>query len=108
MCYTSLLQVNVFELGRFVSFFTRRLHIKLPPTDPCIFVMRFASELQFGEKEHDVSAIGLKGTEKVTGRRHRCEWEGAAVAASTSSPITFGVDWQSFFCLVLRQPVFIR
>ena len=49
------LQVNVFELGRFVSFFTRRLHIKLPPTDPCIFVMRFASELQFGEKEHDVS-----------------------------------------------------
>jgi transcription initiation factor TFIIIB Brf1 subunit/transcription initiation factor TFIIB len=54
-----LLQVNVYELGKTFNFLSRSLRINLPPTDPCLYVMRFASLLKFGDKEKDVRIYKL-------------------------------------------------
>jgi hypothetical protein len=59
------LQVNVYELGKFVSFFCRKLYLNLPPNDPSLYVMRFAAALKFGDKEHDVSCAGSEFFVKI-------------------------------------------
>ncbi|KAL1240555.1 Transcription factor IIIBsubunit [Trichinella spiralis] len=53
-------EVNVFTLGRTFSFLAREMHLKLPPTDPCIYVLRFAQKLRFGDKENQVIHLALR------------------------------------------------
>ena len=59
--------MNVFELGKVVSFFSRKLYITLPPTDPCLYVMRFAAALKFGDKENEVIYWGYCSVENYSG-----------------------------------------
>jgi transcription initiation factor TFIIIB Brf1 subunit/transcription initiation factor TFIIB len=54
-----LLQINIFDLGRTLNFLSRSLFIKLPPTDPCIYVLRFSVMLDLGDKQNDVSKYFL-------------------------------------------------
>jgi transcription factor IIIB subunit 2 len=53
--FSDVTQVNVFDLGRTLNFLTRSLKINLPTTDPCLYVLRFAVMLDFGDKQKDVS-----------------------------------------------------
>ncbi|EPB70880.1 TFIIB zinc-binding protein [Ancylostoma ceylanicum] len=52
--FSDVTQVNVFDLGRTLSFLSRSLRINLPSTDPCLYIMRFACLLEFGEKQKEV------------------------------------------------------
>lgn len=50
----NLSQVNVFDLGRTLNFLARSLRINLPTTDPCLYILRFAVLLEFGDKQKEV------------------------------------------------------
>uniref|UniRef100_A0A915IJN0 B-related factor 1 n=1 Tax=Romanomermis culicivorax TaxID=13658 RepID=A0A915IJN0_ROMCU len=63
--FSDALQVNVFELGRVYNFLARNLYITLPPNDPCVYVMRFANSLEFGDKEHEVSMVALRLVQRM-------------------------------------------
>uniref|UniRef100_A0A914WTK0 B-related factor 1 n=1 Tax=Plectus sambesii TaxID=2011161 RepID=A0A914WTK0_9BILA len=73
--FSDVTQVNVYDLGKTFSFLARALKINLPPTDPCMYVMRFASMLKFGEKEKDVVTLATRLVQRMkrdwlaTGRR---------------------------------------
>ncbi|KAI6242219.1 B-related factor 1 [Aphelenchoides fujianensis] len=59
--FSDVTQVNVFDLGRTLNFLTRSLKINLPTTDPCLYVLRFAILLEFGDKQKEVvTAIGWR------------------------------------------------
>ncbi|KRZ80550.1 Transcription factor IIIB 90 kDa subunit [Trichinella papuae] len=58
--FSDVAEVNVFTLGRTFSFLAREMHLKLPPTDPCIYVLRFAQKLRFGDKENQVIHLALR------------------------------------------------
>ncbi|VDP01956.1 unnamed protein product [Soboliphyme baturini] len=40
--FCDVLQVNIYELGRVYMFLSRSLYLKLPPTDPCVYVTMIA------------------------------------------------------------------
>lgn len=50
----TVFQVNMFDLGRTLNFLSRSLRINLPSTDPCLYIMRFACLMEFGEKQKEV------------------------------------------------------
>lgn len=52
--FSDAVEVNVYELGRIVVFLSRNLKAPLHPTDPCLYVMRFAAALEFGDMEGKV------------------------------------------------------
>ncbi|KAE9419154.1 hypothetical protein Angca_008316, partial [Angiostrongylus cantonensis] len=72
---TLLFKVNVFDLGRTLSFLSRSLRINLPSTDPCLYVMRFACLLELGEKQKEVVNLATRLVQRMkrdwmsTGRR---------------------------------------
>ncbi|KAL4705750.1 hypothetical protein ACJJTC_018349 [Scirpophaga incertulas] len=59
------LQICCYQLGRAYFKLSRALCINIPPTDPCIYILRFASQLQFGEKEHEVSMTALRLVQRM-------------------------------------------
>lgn len=44
----------MFDLGKTLTFLARSLSIKLPTTDPCLYILRFAAMLDFGDKQKQV------------------------------------------------------
>ena len=74
--FSDVLQVDVYELGRtylrlsqvlflkntinILYRYLQALCIKIPAMDPCLYVMRFAHKLEFGEKTHEVSMTALR------------------------------------------------
>ena len=50
----------MYELGRTYLRLSQELCINIPAMDPCLYVMRFAHRLEFGEKTHDVSMTALR------------------------------------------------
>lgn len=58
--FSDVLRVNIYDLGKTFSFLCRALFVNVPPTDPCVYVLRFANCLKFGEREHDVVMMALK------------------------------------------------
>ncbi|CAB4058849.1 BRF1 [Lepeophtheirus salmonis] len=46
-----ILQIDVYELGRTYLRLSQALCINIPAMDPCLYVMRFAHKLEFGEKK---------------------------------------------------------
>jgi len=58
--FSDVLQVDVYELGRTYLRLSQALCIKIPAMDPCLYVMRFAHKLEFGEKTHEVSMTALR------------------------------------------------
>ncbi|CAJ0585766.1 unnamed protein product, partial [Mesorhabditis spiculigera] len=73
--FSDITQVNVYDLGRTLNFVTRTLRINLPATDPCLYILRFAVMLDFGEKQKDIVTLATRLVERMkrdwmaTGRR---------------------------------------
>jgi len=73
--YSDVLQENVYLLGSCFLKFTRLLSLTLPIIDPSLYIHRFASRLEFGDKTHLVSMSALRLVQRMkrdwiqTGRR---------------------------------------
>ncbi|VDM96118.1 unnamed protein product [Thelazia callipaeda] len=73
--FSDVTQVNVFDLGRTLNFLTRSLRINLPTTDPCMYILRFAVLLDFGNKQREVVSMATRLVQRMkrdwiaTGRR---------------------------------------
>uniref|UniRef100_A0A1I7ZXC8 TFIIB-type domain-containing protein n=1 Tax=Steinernema glaseri TaxID=37863 RepID=A0A1I7ZXC8_9BILA len=73
--FSDVTQVNVYDLGRTLNFLARTLHINLPNTDPCLYILRFALLLDFGEKQREVVSLATRIVQRMkrdwlsTGRR---------------------------------------
>lgn len=73
--FSDVTQVNVYELGRCLNFLSRSLRINLPTTDPCLYVLRFAVLLDFGDKQKEVVTLATRLVQRMkrdwlaTGRR---------------------------------------
>lgn len=73
--YSDVLQTNVYVLGSCFLKFTRLLSLTLPIIDPSLYIHRFASSLEFGDKSHLVSMSALRLVQRMkrdwiqTGRR---------------------------------------
>ncbi|XP_077394078.1 BRF1 general transcription factor IIIB subunit a isoform X2 [Festucalex cinctus] len=72
---SDIVQVNVYTLGKTFLALSRDLCIKAPAIDPCLYIPRFAQQLDFGDKSHDVSMTALRLVQRMkrdwmhTGRR---------------------------------------
>ncbi|CAK5083902.1 unnamed protein product [Meloidogyne enterolobii] len=73
--FSDATQINIFDLGRTLGFLSRSLFIKLPPTDPCIYVLRFSAMLDFGDKQKEIALLATRIIQRMkrdwmsTGRR---------------------------------------
>eukprot|EP00285_Hemiselmis_virescens_P017561 CAMPEP_0173405278 /NCGR_PEP_ID=MMETSP1356-20130122/61439_1 /TAXON_ID=77927 ORGANISM="Hemiselmis virescens, Strain PCC157" /NCGR_SAMPLE_ID=MMETSP1356 /ASSEMBLY_ACC=CAM_ASM_000847 /LENGTH=325 /DNA_ID=CAMNT_0014366063 /DNA_START=173 /DNA_END=1147 /DNA_ORIENTATION=+ len=73
--FAEVLQMDVYELGSVFLKFTKLLHIKLDPIDPSLYIHRFASMLEFGDKTQQVALTALRIVARmnrdwmITGRR---------------------------------------
>ena len=73
--FSDVLQTNVYLLGSCFLKFTRLLSLALPIIDPSLYIHRFASKLEFGDKTHLVSMCALRLVQRMkrdwiqTGRR---------------------------------------
>lgn len=73
--YSDVLQTNVYMLGACFLKFTRMLSLSLPVIDPSLYIHRFASKLEFGDRTHLVSMSALRLVQRMkrdwiqTGRR---------------------------------------
>lgn len=72
---SDVLQVNVYELGKTYLKFVSVLCLKFPELDPCLYIPRFAHQLEFGNKTHAVSTTAMRLVQRMkrdwmnTGRR---------------------------------------
>ncbi|XP_073997201.1 brf RNA polymerase III subunit isoform X2 [Rhodnius prolixus] len=73
--FSEVLQICVFELGRTYLKLSQALCINVPALDPCLYVLRFANKLEFGDKTHEVTMTALRLVQRMkrdfmhTGRR---------------------------------------
>lgn len=58
--FSDALQVNVYVLGKAFLQFTRVLNLNLPVVDPSLYIHRYASKLDFGEKMNVVVTTTLR------------------------------------------------
>jgi transcription factor IIIB 90 kDa subunit len=58
--FADSLQVNVYVLGKSFLQFTRVLSINLPVVDPSLYLHRFASQLEFGDKMNGIVTTSLR------------------------------------------------
>lgn len=67
--------INVYVLGHCYSDLKRRLHLSIPEMDPCLYIERFASQLEFGDKMPSVATTAMRLLQRMkkdwlaTGRR---------------------------------------
>ncbi|XP_064485092.1 transcription factor IIIB 90 kDa subunit-like [Ornithodoros turicata] len=72
---SDIVQVNVYDLGKTFLRLSSALCINIPAIDPCLYIVRFAHHLEFGEKTHQVSMTALRMVQRMkrdwmhTGRR---------------------------------------
>merc|ERR1719158_266643 len=57
---SDVLEIDVYQLGRAYLRLSQELCINIPVMDPCMYVMRYAPMLEFGEKTHEVSNTALR------------------------------------------------
>ncbi|KAK7870265.1 hypothetical protein R5R35_000993 [Gryllus longicercus] len=73
--FSDVLQICVYELGRTYLRLSEALCITIPSMDPCLYILRFAHRLDFGDKTHEVSMTALRLVQRMkrdyihTGRR---------------------------------------
>ncbi|KAJ9599826.1 hypothetical protein L9F63_009866 [Diploptera punctata] len=73
--FSDVLQICVYELGRAYLRLSQALCINIPSMDPCLYILRFANRLEFGDKTHEVSMTALRLVQRMkrdsihTGRR---------------------------------------
>lgn len=58
--FSDVLETNVYVLGNTFLKFARILNIELPIIDPSLYIHRFASKLEFGDKTHAVAMSALR------------------------------------------------
>lgn len=58
-------QICSYELGRTYLKLSNALCINIPSVDPCIYILRFANRLQFGNKTHEVSNTALRIVQRM-------------------------------------------
>jgi transcription initiation factor TFIIIB Brf1 subunit/transcription initiation factor TFIIB len=58
--FSDVLQTNVYVLGHCFLRFVRLLNINLPLLDPALYIHRFASRLEFGDRTHLVAITALR------------------------------------------------
>ncbi|CAH8560974.1 unnamed protein product [Dicrocoelium dendriticum] len=67
--------INVYVLGHCYSDLKRHLHLSIPEMDPCLYIERFASQLEFGDKMPAVATTAMRLLQRMkkdwlaTGRR---------------------------------------
>lgn len=72
---SDIVQVNVYDLGKTFLRLSSALCINIPAIDPCLYIVRFAHHLEFGDKTHEVSMTALRMVQRMkrdwmhTGRR---------------------------------------
>ncbi|KAJ8724047.1 hypothetical protein PYW07_008027 [Mythimna separata] len=54
-----------YQVGRTYFKLSRALCINIPPTDPCLYILRFSSQLQFNDKSHEVSMTALRLVQRM-------------------------------------------
>ncbi|XP_045776616.1 transcription factor IIIB 90 kDa subunit isoform X2 [Maniola jurtina] len=59
------IQMCCYQLGRTYFKLSRALCINIPPTDPCLYILRFASQLKFDDKQHEVSMTALRLVQRM-------------------------------------------
>ncbi|XP_039315524.1 transcription factor IIIB 90 kDa subunit-like [Solenopsis invicta] len=62
---SDVLHICVHELGRTYLRFTQALCINIPAVDPCLYILRFAHKLEFGDKTHAVSMTALRVVQRM-------------------------------------------
>ncbi|XP_055322354.1 transcription factor IIIB 90 kDa subunit [Sitodiplosis mosellana] len=62
---SDVLQICCYELGRTYLKLSQALCINLPSIDPCLYIMRFATKLEFGEKTHEVSMTAQRLVQRM-------------------------------------------
>lgn len=73
--FSDVLQIDVYELGRTYLRLSQALSLAIPSMDPCLYILRFANKLDFGDKTHEVSMTALRLLQRMkrdsihTGRR---------------------------------------
>ena len=73
--FSDILKTNVYELGNTFLRLVRLLNLDLPLIDPSLYISRFASRLEFGEKTQSIAKTSLRLVARmkrdwmVTGRR---------------------------------------
>ncbi len=80
--FSDVLQTNVYMLGSCFLKFTRLLSLTLPIIDPSLYIHRFASKLELGDKTHLVSMSALR----LVQRMRRDRWKGPAAPREDSAP----------------------
>ncbi|XP_023727508.1 transcription factor IIIB 90 kDa subunit isoform X1 [Cryptotermes secundus] len=63
--FSDVLQICVYELGRTYLRLSQALCINIPSIDPCLYILRFANRLEFGDKTHDVSMTALRLVQRM-------------------------------------------
>ena len=58
--FSEYLRINVFVLGHTFLELCKKLTIQLPLIDPSLFIPRFASQLNFAEKELEVCKSAIR------------------------------------------------
>nr|CAH8829997.1 unnamed protein product [Trichobilharzia regenti] len=67
--------INVYVLGHVYADLKKRLNLAIPEMDPCIYIDRFASQLEFGDKVSTVATTAMRLLQRMkkdwmaTGRR---------------------------------------
>jgi hypothetical protein len=73
--FSDALQVNVYTIGKTFLQLSRILSLKMPVVDPCLYIHRFVTRLDLGEKMGNVSTTALRIVTRMkkdwinTGRR---------------------------------------
>jgi len=57
---SDVLEVDVYQLGRAYLKLSQGLCINIPTMDPCLYVMRYAHKLEFGDSTHEVTMTALR------------------------------------------------
>ncbi len=92
--FADALQVNVYILGKSFLQFTRVLNINLPVVDPSLYIHRYASQLELGDRMNTVVTTSLRIITRlkkdwiVVGRRP----DGICAAALLIATRAYGID----------------
>lgn len=62
---SDILQICCFELGRTYLKLAQALCINIPAMDPCLYILRFASKLEFGPKTQQVANTALRLVQRM-------------------------------------------
>ncbi|EFX79436.1 hypothetical protein DAPPUDRAFT_304854 [Daphnia pulex] len=70
-----VIDIDVYTLGHNFMQIAKTFNLSIPSVDPCLYVMRYANRMNFGDKTHEVSRTALRLVQRMkrdwihTGRR---------------------------------------